>query len=89
MSDFLERFRGLGWLAQGLGILSFAFYFPALLCFLAAHILLWGIHSMIFGPTPDSQLAVQSSWIPFLGSIAVGLAAGLGWTAVMLGKLAN
>jgi hypothetical protein len=67
----------------------FIFYFFPFLVYFQAHVILWGVHSMAFGSTNDSPAAQIWGSVAFYGSLAIGLAAAIAWTALAVSRFSN
>jgi ABC-type glucose/galactose transport system permease subunit len=76
-------------LGQLLGMGIFILYFPPFIAWFGSHVILWGLHSMVFGEFNDSPTSRFWSNVPFFGSLAVTAVAVLWWTFALLRALAH
>ena len=74
--DFFTRSN---FVSQAIIILLVVIYWVPFLCFFAAHVILWGLHSMIFGSHDHSDLGQRMANIPFLLPPTIGAVAAIFW----------
>jgi ABC-type glucose/galactose transport system permease subunit len=89
VTAFWSFFNRHGFLGQLLGMGIFILYFPPFIAWFGSHVILWGLHSMVFGEFNDSPTSRFWSNVPFFGSLAVTAVAVLWWTFALLRALAH